>query len=79
MIYFEQTSHHPPRSHYYIEGPNGNYLEHGHLTFTIRSNPYSASVDLIGNRTFIFKDGMKIEYGWLTDYLFNIFVGTISH
>ena len=24
-IYLEQTSHHPPRSHCLIEGPNGNY------------------------------------------------------
>ena len=49
------------------------------LTFEIKSNPYSASVDLIGSRTMIFKDGMKVEYGWLTDYIFNIFMGTISH
>ena len=56
-----------------------NYKGNGHLTFNIKSNPYSASVDCIGRRELIFKDGQKIEYGWMNDYIFNVFMGTMSH
>jgi hypothetical protein len=28
-IYVEQTSHHPPVSHYYVEGPNSRYIFSG--------------------------------------------------
>ena len=78
-IVFEQTSHHPPRSNYIIDGPDMNYHGYGSLSFDIKSNPYSATVNCSGGRTMIFKDGQKIEYGWMNDYLWNIFMGTMSH
>ena len=78
-IYFEQTCHHPPRSHYIIDGPNNNYSANGHLMFEIRSNPYSATVNCIGKRVVQFKDGQKIEYGWMNDYIWNVFMGTMGH
>ena len=78
-IVFEQTSHHPPRSNYIVEGPDMNYRGYGDLSFDIKSNPYSASVNCVGSRTMHFKDGQKIEYGWISDYLWNIFMGTMSH
>ena len=78
-IVFEQTSHHPPRSHYIVEGPDNNYRGDGSLSFDIKSNPYSATVNCVGRRTMVFKDGQKIEYGWISDYLWNIFMGTMSH
>ena len=56
-IVFEQTSHHPPRSNYIVEGPDNNYRGHGSLSFEIKSNPYSATVTCVGGRTMIFKDG----------------------
>jgi hypothetical protein len=32
-IYFEQTSHHPPITHYYMLGVNNNYKSYGFSDF----------------------------------------------
>ena len=77
-IYFEQTCHHPPVSHFIIEGPDNNYYSHGSLSFAIKSNPYSATVTCNGTRTLVFKDGQKIVYGYFNDYIWNVFMGTMS-
>ena len=56
-----------------------NYLANGHVTYNIKSNPYSATVECVGKRTVQFKDGQKITYGWSNDYFWNVFIGTMSN
>lgn len=34
-LYMEQTSHHPPRSHFIAEGPDGNFTINGYLELAI--------------------------------------------
>lgn len=36
-VYFEQTSHHPPRAHYLFEGPDNNWKYDGYLDMEIYS------------------------------------------
>ena len=54
IIYMEQTSHHPPRSHYYIDGPNNNYKIHGYQDFKVNAWPNQAQIEINGLRTTIF-------------------------
>ena len=62
-----------------IDGPDNNYNFTGHLAFNIKSNPYSATVTCLGHKLLTFKDGQKIKSGWINDYIWNVFMGTMSH
>lgn len=36
-IYLEQTAHHPPRSHFQVDGPDGAWCMNGYLEYEIYS------------------------------------------
>lgn len=44
MIYMEQTCHHPPVSHFLIEGPNGAYTMKGWSRHSIKMGMQSANL-----------------------------------
>ena len=48
-IYLEQSSHHPPISHYYMLGPNNNYKFYGYSDFSSSAGLNSIKVYLILN------------------------------
>ena len=54
-IYVEQTSHHPPRSHWYIDGPDGNYTITGYGAFDVKAGPRMASIIISGHKKVILK------------------------
>ena len=64
-IYFEQTSHHPPISHYEIYGPYQNYYLSGYSTFKSSAGLNSLSVYNKGKRSLKFKDGTNIEFNFV--------------
>ena len=43
-IYLEQTAHHPPRSHFQVDGPDGAYCMNGYLEYEIYSGLSSSTV-----------------------------------
>lgn len=61
-LYVEQTCHHPPRSHLYIEGPEKNYIVHGWNEYSVKAYLNSAHVIAGGHKTVIFKDGQSIKF-----------------
>ena len=75
----EQTSHHPPISHFLIYGPNNNYKLHGWSQYDIKSGLSGATINVIGYKMFTFKDGTTIKFNVTNDYVFNIFMGTMGH
>ena len=79
MIYCEQSAHHPPTSHYLIEGPNKNYVFSGWLSFSIKSGMNSSNVDQMGYKQVKFKDGQTIRHNHHKDMFYNFLYGTISH
>ena len=79
MIYMEQTSHHPPVSHFLIEGPDNNYKMTGYSQYDIRSGLTGARVNVSGYKTLTFHDGQSIKFNATNDYIFNIFMGTMGH
>ena len=79
MIYMEQTSHHPPISHFLIEGPDNSYNMKGWSQYDIRSGLTGARVNVSGTKTLTFHDGQAINFNATNDYIFNIFMGTMGH
>lgn len=55
--YLEQTSHHPPTSHYLIEGANGGYTCDGYMELAVHSGMTSATINMKGFKRVVFKDG----------------------
>ena len=53
-IYMEQTCHHPPRSHMYIEGPDKRYVVHGYNEYVVKAYVNSATCEAKGWRKVIF-------------------------
>lgn len=78
-IYMEQTSHHPPISHFYIEGPNGNYKLTGWSQHGIKVGVNSCNLHADGHKEITFKDGHKIRYNNTGDYIFNLMMGSMGH
>lgn len=79
MIYMEQTSHHPPVSHFLIEGPNDNYKLYGWSLHSIKMGMQSANLLAQGFKEVVFKDGQKIRFNNTGDYIFNVFMGNMGH
>lgn len=57
MIYMEQTSHHPPVSHFLIEGPDKAYVLRGWSRHSIKMGMQSANLTAQGYKEVEFKDG----------------------
>ena len=78
-LYFEQTAHHPPRSHLEAYGPDGNFKIHGYTEYEITAGMQSSEVHAVGFKEVIFKDGGKIRWNLNNDYISGILVGTMNH
>ena len=78
-LYLEQTSHHPPRSHFIADGPNGNFSMNGYLEYEIYAGLQSSTVKCHGFKEVNFKDGTKIKWNQNDDYLSGLFIGTMLH
>ena len=78
-IYMEQTSHHPPRSHFYIDGPDGNYRLTGWSQHSIKMSLTTANLVAQGSKVVTFKDGQTITFNNTGDCIFNIFMGNMGH
>jgi len=59
-MFLEQTSHHPPVSHYYMLGPNNNFKFHGYSNFSSSAGLNSLKLLNKGKRVFEFNDGTTI-------------------
>ncbi len=78
-IFMEQTSHHPPISHFLIEGPNGNYKLTGWSQHGIKVGVNSCNLHALGHKEITFKDGQRIRFNNTGDYVFNIIMGAMGH
>ena len=78
-VYLEQTSHHPPVSHYIMYGPNNSYKFHGQSNFSSSAGLNSLKVTNKGKRQVEFNDGTKIEYNFCYESYSNSFWGTLRH
>jgi len=76
-IYLEQTSHHPPVSHFYMVGPKKNYKYHGFGNFSAGAGLNSVKVYNKGKRIVEFPDGGKIQFNFCNEAYNNSFFGTI--
>ena len=61
-IYLEQTAHHPPRSHFIADGPDGNFSMNGYLELAIYAGLQTSSTECAGFKEITFKDGGKIRW-----------------
>jgi hypothetical protein len=78
-IYMEQTCHHPPISHMYIDGPDQNYMMTGWSSYTINAGMNSATLTADGHKLIKFNDGCMIRCTNTNDLIYNIFMGTMGH
>lgn len=61
-ILIEHTSHHPPISNFYVEGPDNDYKFYGHYEYKMKIGPNSLTSDQDGPNVVEFNDGQKIVY-----------------
>ena len=62
-IWLEQTSHHPPVTHWYMEGPNNLYKFFGHGQIKAGlAGPNTIKASKLGKHTIVFKNGDKLDY-----------------
>ena len=78
-VYMEQTSHHPPISHFYMLGANNNFKLTGYSHFTSGAGLNSLKVYNKGKREFSFPDGTKITSNFCHEIYNNTFFGTVRH
>lgn len=60
--YCEHTSHHPPITHFLVEGPNKKYRMFGYYEFIGKMGKNSLTSGLRGPHTIEFADGSKIRF-----------------
>ena len=78
-IFFEQTAHHPPRSHIYVDGPDGLYTMNGYMEYEIYAGVQNSDVNCLGFKQVTFADGGKIKWNLNNDHIGGIWFGTMSH
>mmetsp|Transcript_26456 Transcript_26456/g.47471 ORF Transcript_26456/g.47471 Transcript_26456/m.47471 type:complete len:609 (-) Transcript_26456:1698-3524(-) len=77
--FVEQTSHHPPVSHFLIYGPKENYTYSGYYVFAAKAGLNSLNVHNTGKRMIKFKDGQLITMNCCDERYSNTFIGTMRH
>jgi hypothetical protein len=77
-IYLEQSSHHPPISHFYMLGPKKNFKYYGFGNFGAGAGFNSVKVYNKGKRTVEFADGGKIQFNFCNEEYGNSFFGVIK-
>lgn len=78
-LFVEQTSHHPPRSHFIADGPNDSFSMQGWLEYAIFAGLQSSNVNCLGYKQANFPDGTKIVWNYNNDYFTGLFMGTMNH
>ena len=76
-MFSEQTSHHPPVSHFYIDG-NG-YKIHGYFNYTAKAGLNSVTVTNVGRRHFDFFDGYSAQVTCPEEVFSGTFFGAMRH
>jgi len=61
-ILVEHTSHHPPISNFFVQGPNNLYKLYGHYEYKMKITPNSLTSEQDGPNIIEFNDGQKITY-----------------
>lgn len=62
-IWLEQTSHHPPITHWYMEGPSNLYKFFGHGQIKAGlAGPNTIKASKLGKHTIIFNNGDTLDY-----------------
>lgn len=51
----------------------------GHMEWAIRAGVQSATVDYLGGRKIVFKDGCVITHNYPQDKIYGLFMGTFGH
>lgn len=77
-IYLEQSSHHPPITHYELYGPGKGYYYSGYSQFSSSAGFNSLTVYNKGKRSVCFKDGTRIEFGFVKEVYCNSFFGEMK-
>jgi hypothetical protein len=78
-IYLEQSSHHPPISHYIMYGPNNSFKFSGFSHFTSSAGLNSLKLNNKGKRTIELNDGTKVLTTFCNEIYSNTFFGTVRH
>lgn len=78
QFYVEQSSHHPPVSHYQIYGPNNSYQYCGYSSFSSSAGLNSLGVSNKGKRFMKFKDGVQFDFGFFEELYSNSFWGVLK-
>eukprot|EP00826_Nyctotherus_ovalis_P019302 TRINITY_DN1592_c0_g1_i11.p2 TRINITY_DN1592_c0_g1~~TRINITY_DN1592_c0_g1_i11.p2 ORF type:complete len:117 (+),score=30.04 TRINITY_DN1592_c0_g1_i11:101-451(+) len=60
--YAEQTSHHPPISHYMLRGPDDIYVFTGYANFAAHPGLNTISINVRGDRKITFKNGITYNF-----------------
>jgi hypothetical protein len=81
-LFAEQSSHHPPVSHYLVQGPN--YRAYGHLNFSAKAGFNSVTVSSrqitnSGRKVVEFEDGQTITANCADEIFNGSFFGTMRH
>jgi hypothetical protein len=76
-FFVEQTSHHPPVSHFMACGPKDNYIYSGYYVYAAKAGLNSLNVHNTGKRQVKFKDGQTITMNCLDERYSNTFIGTM--
>lgn len=86
QVYLEQTSHHPPVSHFYLLGPNKSFKYYGFGNYKTGGGLNSMKVNIIltkvynsGKRWVEFGDGQKIFFNYCNEAYNNAFMGVMRH
>lgn len=64
-FYLEQTSHHPPVSHYEVYGPKNKWYYSGYSAYSSSAGLNSCGVINKGKRSMKFSDGTKFEFDFV--------------
>lgn len=76
--YFEQSSHHPPISHFQIYGYDKSYHLTGYSNFTSSAGFNSLSLYNNGKRKISFSDGTEFEFGFFKESFKNTLFGDVK-
>jgi len=79
QVYCEQTSHHPPVSHFYMIGPKKEFRYYGFGNYSTGGGLNSMKVYNKGKRWVEFTDGTKIGFNYPHEAYNNAFMGVLRH
>mmetsp|Transcript_8977 Transcript_8977/g.17346 ORF Transcript_8977/g.17346 Transcript_8977/m.17346 type:complete len:222 (+) Transcript_8977:677-1342(+) len=75
-FYAEQTSHHPPVTHFLVYGPENRYRCSGHYVFEAKAGLNSLKILNQGKRRVEFADGQTITINCPNESFCSTFIGT---